>query len=681
MSAPASPQPPSQTPTQSWWHKRQWRLIQTNLREIDMQDIRASQVVTDLQAFRANVLMINAAGIIASYPTRLPYHYQSPYLTGDNLLEIISACHAAGIRVIARCDFSKVRWPVYEQHPEWAYLGVDGQIVDYNGDVHVCVTSAYQQQHMLDIIEELFSTHPFDGIFFNFSGFYSHDYSGNDHGPCQCRNCRAQFHHFAGLELPRESNEKDTRWRAYEQFKSEVLRAHEEKVYQFISTRWPGVCIANHLRAGKGFIRQEANTALDRPLPVWQYSASENTRWAVSSYPDMVCSSTTVDFVDFPYRHVAVSPHQQALRLAQNLAGNGALDYYLIGRLDNHADRSGFAPIQELFVFHAEHETDYLNLRSQAQIALVKPDTGDQREYRGWYRVLTESHFLFDVFTLEAAAAQALDRYQALLLPNLERIGDALAARLDAFVSGGGNLVATGSAGLADEKGDPHLHPALTCLGIQAITATRTNTRSCYFQLVDKRLFPRLADTDLVYMDGTYHDARYAPEVEQHLRLIPPHHFGPPERCYYTQVTEHPGFTRRAFGKGQAIYIPWLPGALFYQQGHPNTADFLTDLLQHVAGIMPIGGNLPPLVEVTLFAREDGDHALLHLVNASGHFGNTFYAPVPLHAVEVSFPVPTQPAAVDAMRLDQSLDFTWEKGRLTIHLPRLDLFEAVRIRR
>ena len=75
----------------------------------------------------------------------------------------------------------------------------------------------------------------------------------------------------------------------------------------------------------------EANTALGRPLPHWQYSASDNTKWAVSSYPEMVSSGTTVDFIDFPYRHVAVSPHQQALRLAQNLANGGALDTTLSG--------------------------------------------------------------------------------------------------------------------------------------------------------------------------------------------------------------------------------------------------------------------------------------------------------------------------------------------------------------
>lgn len=111
-----------------WWQSRTWRLVQTNLREIDMLDIHADQVVSGLQAFNANILMINAAGIIASYPTRLPYHYQSPYLQGDSLQAILAACHQAGIRVFARTDFSKVRRPIYEAHPEWATMTVDGNL-------------------------------------------------------------------------------------------------------------------------------------------------------------------------------------------------------------------------------------------------------------------------------------------------------------------------------------------------------------------------------------------------------------------------------------------------------------------------------------------------------------------------------------------------------------------------
>ena len=40
-----------------------------------------------------------------------------------------------------------------------------------------------------------------------------------------------------------------------------------------------------------------------------------------------VSSNASVDFVDYPVRHVAVSPERQRLRLAQALANGGGLDY------------------------------------------------------------------------------------------------------------------------------------------------------------------------------------------------------------------------------------------------------------------------------------------------------------------------------------------------------------------
>ena len=176
-----------------WWHSKTWRFIQTNLREIDMLDIDSERVVADMQSFKANVLMINAAGIIASYPTKLPYHFQSPFLKGDSLQSIIAACHRADIRVMARTDFSKIRYPIYEAHPEWVSLTVTGEIVEYNGDVQVCLNGGYQQEYALRIIEELLTTHDFDGIFFNMGGYQTRDYSGNYHGICHCANCERFF--------------------------------------------------------------------------------------------------------------------------------------------------------------------------------------------------------------------------------------------------------------------------------------------------------------------------------------------------------------------------------------------------------------------------------------------------------------------------------------------------------
>lgn len=664
-----------------WWDGYPWREIQTNLREIDMLDIDADRVVADLQEFKATVLMLNTAGIIASYPTQLPFHFQSPFLRGSSLADIVAACHRAGIRVIARTDFSKVRRPIYEAHPEWAYVSPKGEIVDYNGDVHVCVNSAYQQEYALKIIEEALTTIDLDGIFFNMGGYQVSDYSGNYYGICQCGNCSARFAKMYGLQLPKVADMADPVYRRYLVFKRETLRQHHEKVYGFVSGLRPGICIANHREFRRGIIRQESNTAVDRPLPHWQYSASDNTKWAVSSYPEMISSNTTVDFVDIPYRHVAVSPHQQKLRLAQSLANGGALDYYLIGRLDNHEDKSGYEGVREMFHYHAAHESEYRNLVSKATIAILHGPDADESEFRGWFRFLAESHFLFDTLMAEAAMDLPWNKYRAFIVPNYQPISNELAARLDSFAEAGGTVISIARSGLRDDQYERRAVPPLNCLGIERIGTIRTEMRSAYFRLDNKDGFSRFPVTDLIYLDGEYIYAEYAASVQRHCKLIPPHMFGPPERCYYTVVTDHPAFTVNPCGNGQGIYIPWKPGALFYRQGHTNTLDFVADLLQNIAGLRPLGGNLSPMVEVTLFESRGSGCDLLHLVNGSGHFGVTFYAPVTMSDVQVSCPYEDTPRSVASLVTGRTYDFSYQDGMLRIRIPSLGLFEAIKITR
>lgn len=665
-----------------WWEGYPWRLIQTNLREIDMLDMDAQRFVADLRAFKATVVLLNTGGIIASYPTELRFHFQSPFLEGDSLQEIIAACHAEDIKVLARTDFSKVRREIYEMHPEWAYKSPEGKIVDYNGDIHVCVNGDYQQKYAFDIMKEILTTLDVDGVFFNMAGYQVRDYSGNYYGICHCDSCQEAFSEMFGAPLPDAEDMSDPLFRQYLVFKERTLKEHQKRVYQFIQDLRPDVCVANHHRvAERGFVRQEANTAMDRPLPRWQYSASDNTKWVVASYPDMVPSTTTVDFIDFPYRHVAVSPYQQKLRLAQNLANGGVLDYYLIGRLDNHEDKSGYEAVREMFHYHAAHEEEYDDLESKANIALLKGKDGNDAEFRGWFRFLVENHFLFDTLMIDAALKVPWDKYEALILPDYEPLATGLIGALDAFVQDGGTVIAVGKSGFRDRYYELRDAFPLECLGIENIKTVRDDMRSSYFKLDDKEGFDRFAETDLIYMDGYYIYAEYAEKVEKRFRLIPPHNFGPPERCYYTIVTDHPAFTVNHYGAGMGISVPWAPGSIFYRQGHTNTFDFAADLLEGVAGLTSVGGNVSPMVEITLLEREDRKYQLLHLVNGSGHFGVTFFAPSVVEDVEIFLPFSYQESVlVKSLVHDETYDVDLRKDGLVIHIPKLELFDALKIR-
>jgi Hypothetical glycosyl hydrolase 6/Beta-galactosidase trimerisation domain len=663
-----------------WWQGRPWRLIQTNMREIDMRDIDAARYVETLRSFHATVAMINTSGIIASYPTRLPFHTPSAFLTGDSLETIIDACHEADIRVIARMDFSKVRRALYERHPEWAYVRRDGEIVDEHGDVHVCPSGGYQQECSPRIVEETITTLDVDGVFLNMAGFQTRDYTGRYHGICHCSSCGEGFGAMFGLGLPDAEDPDDPVYRRYAVFKGRTLRALDERIHETIRRVRPDVAIDRSFEDGRGFVRQESNTALDRRED-WPYSGSENTKWVASSYPNMVSSNSSVEFIDYPVRHVAVSPHLQQIRLVQGLANGGGPDYYVIGRLDDHADRSGFEAVRSIFRYHAEHQQDYTGLRSRADAALVTGPWADVEEFRGWFRILTEHHVLFDSPLIEAIANDVLERYRALVLPDQQALSDEQAGRIDDFVRRGGVLVATGRSGFRDHEFEPRDRPALECLGIERVRAVRPDMRGSYFEVGERERFPRLERTDLVFLDGPYVDAEYRADATRRMRLVPPSPFGPPERVSYETVTDDPGLVVRAFGRGRVVYVPWLPGTLVHRHGHPNTVSFAADVLVHHAGLEPLGGNLPPMVEATLLDGRDGRSSLLHLINHSGRAGNRYVAPIAIRDLEVVVPNWTEPTAVTGLVGGRPCVWSESEGRLSIRVPELDLFEALRIER
>ena len=91
-----------------WWTNYPWRVIQTNFREIDTRDFDEDRFMEELASFSCNAVMLNAAGLIAGYPTALEDQPRSAFLGGFDLGHLVDRCHDQGIRVIARTDFSKI---------------------------------------------------------------------------------------------------------------------------------------------------------------------------------------------------------------------------------------------------------------------------------------------------------------------------------------------------------------------------------------------------------------------------------------------------------------------------------------------------------------------------------------------------------------------------------------------
>lgn len=643
-----------------WWQGYPWRMLQTNLREIDMADIDADAYAEQLKDYGATVVTLNAAGIIASYQTQLDCQTQSPYLTGSSLHEIIDACHKRGIRVIARTDFSKLREGVFARHPDWAYRDKTGEVVNYNGNIQTCPNGAYQKEKSLEILREVLTTHPFDGVFCNMSGFLVVDYSGVYHGPCHCENCKRLFKEQYGLDIPDRDDPRSPDYRKYAAFKSACTKAQRERLVQTVRSISPELAINN-----VDYIRTESATEIG--VPQWQYSASCNARRTAGPLRLRPADNASVDFMGFRYRDSSVSAGQLALRQWQNLANAGSVSLYIMGHLDNHKDRTALNASQAAFAFHREHEALYRGLQSAAKVLLVtKPIMArSDPEVYGWVRTLTESHIPFDEVKPAELTPELLHRWDVVILGDVKQCSPQQTTLLDAYAAQGGIVLASGSA------------PALQCLGVERVQAKHTDCMSTVFELgaAESALFPRSANAHYVVPGACVSEIQFSPGTKTMLRMISEHPFGPPELCYYTAVTDVPGLGVTPYGKGKGIYIPWSVGSFYYNEGYDNTLHFLQDILHEFCALPELTPGLHPSVELTLSKK--ADMLAVQLVNGSGVFANSYFEPVPMR--DITLRLPGSAGKTAFTHNGGSVSCADSGGDLVLTLDKLNAYEIITV--
>lgn len=608
-----------------WWIGYPWRMVQTNFREIDMENMDAKKFAEDLADFGATVVTLNAGGIIASYESKLPFHTVSDHLTGDSLRQIIDACHEKGIRVIARMDFSKIPMAVYEQHPDWAFRTEDGGIVAQNGFVQTCQNGEYQQEKVMDILRELLTTHPFDGVYCNMSGFVATDYSGNVYGLCTCNNCRKGFKAAFHLDAPEKIDLKDPVAMRYMAFQAGAGKKLRSKMNAVIKAIDPQIALDK-----VDYLRTESHTDIGEP--VWVYSASSNARQTAGA--GQICDNASADFIGFRYRESSVSPGVMELRQWQNLANAGTVSLYIMGRMDNHRDRSCFEGTQKVFQFHRQHESLLTGLKNAAQVLLVskaRQGRTDSESY-GWIRALTESHVPFAETKTSGITEEMLLDKRMVILADANDLSQEQAALLDRFADNGGTVVASGASGV---KGDA---AALKCLGIEKVLGRKKNLMSTVFTVGQEEMavFQRCAPSPVIAPGPQILQAQYNQSVKKYLRTEPEPMFGPPEVCYPREVTEDPGVTKMAYGKGKGIFLPWNCGSFYYNEGYTNTLGLLQDVLFSLCGLPKIAPDLHPSVELVMSRKEN--KTLVSLINGSGYFGNSFFPPIPMAGIELILP-------------------------------------------
>lgn len=609
----------------SWWKNYPWRMVQTNLREIDMADIDAKKFASDLADFGATVVTLNAGGILASYESKLPYHTVNNYLTGSSLKEIIDACHTRGIRVIARMDFSKIPYAVYEQHSDWAFRTADGGIVNQNGFVQTCQNSVYQQEKVMEILEELLTTHSFDGVYCNMSGFIATDYRGKVYGFCTCDRCREGFQNAFHLDVPVKMDRKDPVTMRYMSFQAACGKKLREKMNAVIKAINPEIAVDK-----VDYLRTESHTDIGEPI--WIYSASSNSRQTAGGDRHWISDNASVDFMGFRYRESSVCPGVMELRQWQNLANSGNTSVYIMGRLDNHKDIAFYEATRKVFQFHKEHEEILSGLTSGAEVLLIvkaQQSRFDSESY-GWIRALTASHIPFDEVKTTGITHQTLSGKKVVILADAKDLTTEQAAILDSFVESGGIVISSGDSGVRGNAA------SLKSLGIDKILDKKRGCMSTVFTVTEEKTFPRCCNSPVIAPGAEVVHAEYAKDVKKYLHTQPEPIFGPPEVCYAKEETEEPGLTIQRFGKGLGIFIPWFCGSFYHNEGYTNTLNFMQDVLFTICELPNLAPALHPSVELVLSKKKH--KTVISLINTSGFFGNSFFTPIPMYDIAVEIP-------------------------------------------
>jgi hypothetical protein len=666
----------------SWWNRAPYRLVQTNLREVDATMDTDAYVQSMIDA-SANVVLLNVGGIVANYPTRLTYHFRNPFMKDDLVGTLVKKLQAKGIKVVGRFDFSKLNEALAEKKPEWLYVGTDGQHVNYNGQVHTCINGGYQQEYSKEILTEAIKTYPLDGVFFNMIGYTTSDYSGVNHGICQCKNCKKRFYDSTGHTLPAQADMTDPVFREYNLFKQSTADKLFREIGQHIKMLNPKLMINTYADAGVDMIASESSASLSRDYE-WNYSATDNVKRILGSYKDRAPGNLLIYFQDIGFRHIGTSPNLAKTWMLENMLHGAPLGFVVVGTLVNYEDRIFIPTLNDVYGFHKSNEKIFTNLQSVGKVGLIR---GSRDEYRGMIKLLTEEHIMFDIIEPALAASERaprkLEEYDVLILGDVANMDEHLISVIDNYVKDGGRILATGATSTNDGSGKSLNRIRLQSLGVMPDYEEFKQARSTYLKIsnADKARLGEKEFRDftimMMYSDFLKCKPRGNSAVGL-LRLLPQTRFGPPEKSYFSEenITEVPGVITNSFGEGKAVFIPWQLGSSYHFKGNfMHRALFLGALENILKMKRTIITDASPLIEMSHLANRNNAFEWIGLINHSGQIGGSLREPVAIHQTSIRFK-PLRPVKeMWLMRAGTPLKFKEQNGWVDVVVPVLEDFE------
>ncbi len=590
---------------------------------------------------KADATCLSAGGCVCYYPTKVPYHYKSPFMDDhDPLGELIDGCRKQGMVVIARTDPHAVHQDAADAHPEWLAVDAQGNKRRHWAQTDLWVTCAlgpYNFEHMTEIHREITQMYQVDGIF-------SNRWSG--HGVCYCESCKRMFKAYAGMDLPRTRDTQDPAWHAY-------VLWHQDRLFELwqlwdkeiraISPRSRAIpnCGGGALSgldmkrigelADTLFADRQARRGVQTP---W-FNGKNGKEFRATMGMKPIGGIFSMG-VEEQYRWKDSIQSSDEIRMwAVDGVANGLRPWFtkFCGMI---YDPRWLSVVDELYNRYAKWEPYLRNTANLARVAMVYSQQtawfygGEKAREKvedpelGFYHALVEARIPFEMVHDQLLDAEHLSQFKTLILPNIAALSDKQCQELREFVQRGGSLVATFETSLYDENGKRRTNFGLSDLfGARYVSGPEGPMQNSYLTIEKDAttggyhpILAGLEDAGRI-INGV---ARVVVEPVGSMPLAPltlvPSYPDLPMEAVWPRVphTDTAEVYVRQVGKGRVVYFPWDIDRTFWEvlcvdHGKllSNAVDWATDEER------PLTVSGPGVLDVTVWQQKSS--LAIHLVN------------------------------------------------------------------
>jgi hypothetical protein len=628
------------------WYSSMLRCGQVNFNEQDPLTMDADAWMDYWASLKVNAVMLNGGGIMAFYPTKVPYQHRSEFLGSRDLFgDMATAARKRDIRVVARMDCNFAFEEAFQAHPEWFQYNADGsprKHAECPWLYATCMFGTYFTEQMPAIYREMNQSHAPDG-------FYTNGWPST--GPleiCHCLNCQKIYKEKTGGVPPEGTDGASAIYRKYYDVYMDRIAEIWSLWEKTAKEGNPNSVYVGNLGGGIDTVKDVKrlsevaawfnadNQGRRGNTPIWECAQQGRVARSVMDGRTVTNVVGAYSNSGINWRHAAKAPAEATMWMAQAAASGMAPWYHWLGGQpqDNRWRENG----RVFFDWLAANQTHFRNRRSLANLAVLYPQstiafygsngtrtrklnatTIDQTDYlQGLYAALLEGRFLFDFVHQENLDAATLKPYRALLLPNAAYLRDSECEAIRDYVKSGGSVLATFETSRYNEWGVQREDFGLSDVFGVSVSGEVIGPFGNSYMHIDQPhpILEGFTGTTTLPCPEFRVPITHLKSEARNLSVIPHYPAFPPEMVYpRIRQTEEPAAVFREQGSSRIVYFAGDIARSFWISGNPDLSQLLINSVHWILNRQAPTATVEGSGMVEMFAWETEPGFALHLLN------------------------------------------------------------------